>query len=264
MIYNEIAIVKSNKKIAENTFQTVLYSPKISKEIKPGQFINILPSKEWNKVMRRPMSVSSSDGELLNIIYKVVGEGTLEMSNWTNSNEVDIIGPLGNHWNNFKKEPIIIGGGVGIAPILFLHKFLLQEEIKHTLIMGARDVEEHFLHHSTKNNIILTTDNGSTGIKGNALDGLKYKIGKDIDMYKIFVCGPPLMMESILIFCKGHKILCDVALETIMACGFGICQGCTIEFNQSQLKNHSYREKYGLVCCDGPIFNSSEIKTCLV
>ena len=82
--------------------------------------------------------------------------------------------------------------------------------------------------------------------------------------YKIFVCGPPFMMESILKFCRQHKISCDVALETIMACGFGICQGCTVEFNSPQSKNHSYREKYGLVCCDGPIFKSSEIKTCLV
>ena len=155
MIYNEIAIVKSNKKIADNTFQAILYSPKISKDIKPGQFINILPSKGWDKVMRRPMSISSTDQESLNIIYKIVGEGTLEMSNWINGNKIDIIGPLGNHWTDFKKEPIIVGGGVGIAPILFLHEFLLKKKIKHTLIMGARDIGEHFLRHSIKDDIIL-------------------------------------------------------------------------------------------------------------
>ena len=125
MIYNEIAKVISNEKIAENIYEAVLFSPKISNSSKPGQFINILPSNNWDKVMRRPMSIASQKNNNISIIYKVFGEGTDIMSKWTRNYKIDIIGPLGNYWENFSdKLPILIGGGVGIAPILNLHTLL--------------------------------------------------------------------------------------------------------------------------------------------
>ena len=87
---------------------------------------------------------------------------------------------------------------------------------------------------------------------------------KNIKECKFFVCGPPMMMESVKLFSEKKDIECDVALETLMACGFGICQGCTVEFKNNNNHQHSYRDKYGLVCCDGPIFNAKDIKTCLL
>ena len=95
-IYSEIASVKSNKMIADNIYEAVLYSPNISAQSKPGQFINILPSYNWNNVMRRPMSVASQNHDLISIIYKVFGEGTKIISMWKNDDKIDIIGPLGN------------------------------------------------------------------------------------------------------------------------------------------------------------------------
>ena len=96
MIYNEHAIVINTKEIAFNTFETLMYSPQISKASLPGQFVNILPSKRWENVMRRPMSVASQEGGNISIIYKVVGPGTQIMKNWKVDGVVDIIGPLGN------------------------------------------------------------------------------------------------------------------------------------------------------------------------
>jgi len=264
-IFNEKAIISSNELIAFNTYQATMLAPKASKSILPGQFINISPNDSWDKVMRRPMSVSSCDGELIGIIYKVVGEGTKIMSDWKEGDEVDIIGPLGNFWSNFnEKIPLIIGGGVGVAPILFLHKHLNDKGIKHHMIMGARNKDEHFLKHSVDENhhCILTTDDGSLGVEGNVLDGIK--LIDNLEGCKIFVCGPPLMMESVKLLSEKENILCDIALETVMACGFGICQGCTVEFKNNKTEEHSYRNKYGLVCCDGPIFNAKDIKTCLL
>ncbi len=101
MIFNENSVVISNKKIAENIYKAILKSPNISKISKPGQFINILPSKKWSKVMRRPMSIASQDNENISIIYKVFGEGTEIMSKWNENDQVDIIGPLGNYWEGF-------------------------------------------------------------------------------------------------------------------------------------------------------------------
>jgi len=266
-IFNEKAVVVSNKLIASNTYEATMQSPKISKSVIPGQFINILPNDSWNKVMRRPMSVSFSNKDLIGIIYKVVGEGTKILSQWKKGDQIDIIGPLGNYWDNFnEKTPIIIGGGVGVAPILFFHNYLRDKGINHHMIMGARNKEEHFLEHSYNSNekyhCILTTDDGSLGVKGNVLDGLK--LIDNLNRFKIFVCGPPLMMESVKLLSEKKDIECNVALETIMACGFGICQGCTVEFKNNKKNQYSYRNKYGLVCCDGPIFNAKDIKTCLL
>ena len=123
-IFNEKVLIHSNELIASNTYQAFMKSSQISKSILPGQFVNISPNDSWSNVMRRPMSIASQKDDLISIIYKVVGEGTKIMSNWTKGDLVDIIGPLGNYWDNFDdKVNIIIGGGVGIAPILFLHNF---------------------------------------------------------------------------------------------------------------------------------------------
>ena len=263
-IFNEKALISSNRLIAFNTYEATMVAPKISEHVLPGQFINILPNDSWDKVMRRPMSVASSNKGSISIIYKVIGEGTKIMSKWKKGDKIDIIGPLGNFWGNFvQKTPIIIGGGVGVAPILFFHNHLNDKGIKHHMIMGARSKNEHFLKHKVDNEsyCILTTDDGSLGIKGNVLDGLK--LIDNLKKHKIFVCGPPLMMESIKLLSKKESVECNVALETVMACGFGICQGCTVEFNNKK-QEYSYRNKYGLVCCDGPIFNAEDIKTCLL
>ncbi len=263
-IFNEKAVIPSNKLIAFNTYEATMDAPQVSQSVLPGQFINILPNESWDKVMRRPMSEASCNENKISIIYKAVGDGTKIMSEWKKGDKVDIIGPLGNFWNNFdKKTPVIIGGGVGVAPILFLHNHLNSKEINHHMIMGARNKDEHFLEHSLdkKSYRILTTDDGSLGIKGNVLDGLE--LIDNLEECKIFVCGPPLMMESVKALSEKQNILCDVALETVMACGFGICQGCTVEFNYKE-QDHSYRNKYGLVCCDGPIFDAKDIKTCLL
>ena len=118
-MFNEVAIVESTEKIASNTFQTFLYSPEIASCTKAGQFVNILPSRNWDKMMRRPMSIASQKDSLISIIYKVVGDGTKLMKNWNIGEKVDLIGPLGNYWDGYSdKLSILIGGGVGIAPII--------------------------------------------------------------------------------------------------------------------------------------------------
>ena len=114
-IYNEISTVVSNNEIADNIYEAYLYAPKISKVSKPGQLINILPSSNWDKVMRRPMSIASQNKKEISIIYKVFGKGTLIMSKWKKNDKIDIIGPLGNMWFDYVQQyPILIGGGVGI------------------------------------------------------------------------------------------------------------------------------------------------------
>ena len=215
--------------------------------------------------MRRPMSVASQKEGEISIIYKVVGDGTQYMKDWEKGDTVDIIGPLGNFWENYKGTfPILVGGGVGIAPILTFHNQLNEQNIAHALIMGAQTKVDHFMAHEPSKQIYMTTDDGTFGIHGNVLQPLMEIIESNgYSEPKVFTCGPPAMMEAIKHYTDESDIQCDVALETIMACGFGICQGCTVEYSESENKDaHSYRHKFGLVCLDGPIFNAKEIKTC--
>ena len=128
--------------------------------------------------------------------------------------------------------------------------------------MGSRTGSEHFMNHDIKNNIVLTTDDGTIGIKGNVMNGFQKVVKKeDYSKIKIFSCGPPVMMEAIREYANEHNIECELALETIMACGIGICQGCAIKMNENTYK-HSYRTQYKLACVDGPVFNSKKIVSC--
>ena len=265
MIHNELAEVISNSKIAEGIYETIFQSPEISSISHPGQFVNILPSSNWDHIMRRPMSIASQDNGKISIIFKAVGEGTRIMANWGKDTKVDLIGPLGNYWEGYNScSPILIGGGVGIAPILNLHNQLKKDQIQHILIMGARNAQEHFLKHDPKNHIYMSTDDGSLGIKGNVVDAVKDICSNQSlpDDAKIFSCGPPLMMEAVRSYAIDNQLKCDLALETIMACGIGICQGCTIERKVAESKDHSYRSRFALSCTDGPIFSAEEIVSC--
>ena len=270
---NEIAVVLSNEEISKNIFRVKLRSPKIADLANTGQFVNILPNNNWKKAMRRPMSIAEKNQaeNSIELIYKVFGEGTRLMNDWQNGDKVDIIGPLGNGWNTadlFENDrlPVLIGGGVGIAPIVSLHQYIVDCKEKSLLIMGARNADEHFLEHDPDKLKILSTDDGSLGVRGNVIDAFKYAINKldniKFNQIQIFCCGPAMMMESVKKYAESNKIKCQVALETLMACGFGICQGCAVEYNNNDKKEHSYRSRYGLVCVDGPVFNASEIKTC--
>jgi dihydroorotate dehydrogenase electron transfer subunit len=109
----------------------------------------------------------------------------------------------------------------------------------------------------------MCTDDGAFGVSGNVINGLD-TIRQEIELsaVKLFVCGPAPMMEAVREVAVGENIECEIALETVMACGFGICQGCTMEYVSNGESTDTYRKKFGLVCMDGPVFNAKEIKTC--
>ena len=261
MIIEESTVV-SNGELAAGIHQIEFHSPVIASSAEPGQFINILISDHWEPLLRRPMSVAGSGGDRIRLIYKVVGRGTGAMASWQPERRVSLLGPLGNGW---KHEPgtnaVLLGGGVGIAPILFLHEELLGSGVEHQLIMGARDRSEHFLEHKPKHNIWLTTDNGSLGVKGTILDGL-LKVLQDTAYENpcIFGCGPRPMLEALRAFVRERGIPCQIATEEVMGCGIGICQGCNVKIHASAKEQVSDSESsYKLACVDGPVFWAHEL-----
>ena len=203
------------------------------------------------------MSVASRHDDRIGLIYKVFGSGTATMAGWQPEQPVDLLGPLGNGWSTVDGSyPVLVGGGVGIAPILFLHDLLDREGREHHLIMGARDGSEQFLTHAPERHITLTTDNGTTGLKGTVVDGLIQVLDplgtRPVTLYG---CGPAPMITALKDFANARDLPCQLALEEMMGCGFGNCQGCSVELKTETGKHPpSYRERFQLVCLDGPVF----------
>ena len=184
-----------------------------------------------------------------------------ELTQKKSGETLDILGPLGNmfsKWDN-GSYPILIGGGVGLAPILNLKKACDDNKIEYTMIIGARSGNEHFISHEPEKNIYLTTDDGSMGEKGTVMVPLQRLVEINKNAF-IFACGPEPMLRAVKEFAINNDIQAQLSVESYMGCGIGFCQGCVIQRKISKIQTHSYHEKYSLVCMDGPIYNAMDIK----
>ena len=261
-MYIEVTKVVTNGPLAQDIFQLELASEQVSAAARPGQFINILIGPTAQPLLRRPMSVAFVHGQRLGLIYKLFGEGTRTMSSWAPGTEVNILGPLGNGWMvEDSNIPVLVGGGVGIAPINYLHEHFANTQREHFLIMGARTAAEHFFKHDPDQGIIVTTDDGSIGLAGTVQAGLEHVLqttsGSTVTIY---TCGPPVMLETLQKIALETNIRCQLAVEEMMGCGFGICQGCCVPARDNgRAVADTYRTKYKLACIDGPVFWANEI-----
>ena len=257
----EIATITDNKLIAKNIWKMKIEAPLIVKDYRgAGQFIQILVESSWNNPLRRPMSIASVHNNEVSIIYKIFGEMTRILSKKLPGEKLDILGPLGNTFifDDDSSVPVMVGGGVGLAPILNMHKEYLSQNNNAILIIGARNADEHFFEHDPDNDIYLSTDDGSAGIKGTVINAMEKSIDRRKNI-EIFACGPEPMLKAVKQYALDKKIPTKVSVESYMGCGIGICQGCVIErFNENQ-SDHSYHEKYSLVCIDGPVYKSKEV-----
>ncbi len=261
MVIEEGEVI-SNGQLARGIYTMELAAPAIAASVKPGQFVNILIDEGWPPLLRRPMSVASRQADHIGLIYKVFGVGTQAMAGWTPGHAVNLLGPLGNGWSVAEGTfPVLVGGGVGIAPIIFLHDELNRRDREHHLLMGAHDRAEHHLHHDPGNNITLTTDNGTVGIKGTVVDGLLKVLDQlSANHVTVFGCGPPPMLNALKDFTLGQGLPCQLATEELMGCGFGICQGCSVEMKTDEdPARPSYRRRFKLACTDGPVFWAHEL-----
>lgn len=234
--------ITDNKKIAEKTYFMSLEGD-TSAITKPGQFINI---KLDGFFLRRPISVCDCENGKLSIIYKVVGNGTREMSELPVGAELDILSGLGNGYDTSKSGdcPVLIGGGVGVPPMYLLCKKLVSEGKKATVILGFNSEKEVFgvdEFKATGAEVYVTTADGSVGTKGFVTDVLK-----NLDYTYFYTCGPMPMFKAIESIAKTSG---QYSFEERMGCGFGACMGCTC------------KTKYGnkRICKDGPVLEREEI-----
>lgn len=234
--------ITDNIKIAEKTYFMSLEGD-TSAIAKPGQFINI---KLDGFFLRRPISVCDCENGKLSIIYKVVGNGTKEMSELPVGAELDILSGLGNGYDTSKSGdcPVLIGGGVGVPPMYLLCKKLVSKGKKATVILGFNSEKEVFgvdEFKATGAEVYVTTVDGSVGTKGFVTDVLK-----NLDYTYFYTCGPMPMFKAIESIAKTSG---QYSFEERMGCGFGACMGCTC------------KTKYGnkRICKDGPVLEREEI-----
>lgn len=235
----EILTIISNEQLNKTTFEMKLDG--VTENMLPGQFVEI---KLDEKYLRRPISVADYENGTLTLLYKVVGEGTEIMSKLTAGQKLDVLTGLGNTFDLSKStSPVLIGGGIGVAPIIGLARAFNRLGVKPTVILGFRNADETFYIDEFEKvaNVLVATDDGSLGVKGNALTVLKQL--EKVDFY--YACGPMVMLKAISNYDKNGQL----SLEARMGCGFGACMGCSI-----QTTNGNKR-----VCKEGPVFMAEEI-----
>ena len=222
---------------------------------KPGQFF-MLKTKAVSSFLRRPISLHYCDKKngILEFLFEVKGKGTEEFSKLKKDDFLNIQGPLGNGFNTeLENQKIaIIGGGMGTAPLKFLAEQLsLKNDV--TLFLGIRSSEYSKIINSFKTiisdkNILVSSDNGTIGFKGNSVELFKETL-KNKDFDKVFACGPEKMLEVLHKTTSQNNIFLDISLEERMACGVKACVGCSIKTLQGMKK----------ICFDGPVFNADQI-----
>ena len=238
---NVMLKILENKKISEDVYLMTLEGD--LKDIKnPGEFVEI---KLDNYYLRRPISVHDFSENKLQLLYKVLGHGTKDMTKYQVNDELEVLIGLGNGFDvNKSKNPLLVAGGIGIAPMYSLAKQFNKLGIKPTLLYGVGKEKDLVLIKEFEEvaNVILCTDDGSKGYKGNVVSYLK-EHNVNFDYY--YACGPQVMMK----YLKEYSDKGYVSLEARMGCGFGACMGCSIMTTNGPKR----------VCKEGPVFLASEV-----
>ena len=247
------AAVYSQVQLAEGIFSMWLGAGEMAKAAVPGQFIAVYPN-DSARLLPRPISICETDPEkeLLRIVYRVAGEGTKELSSCRAGDTLSIMGPLGNGFPLKDKKALLIGGGIGIPPMLELAKALSCEK---TAVLGYRDSQTFLAEEIGKYaGLAVATEDGSVGTKGTVLDAIKAQ-GLKADI--IYACGPTPMLRALKEYAAKEGIECWISLEERMACGVGACLGCVC--HSKDVDEHSnVRNKR--VCKDGPVFLADEVE----
>jgi dihydroorotate dehydrogenase electron transfer subunit len=234
--------------INKEYFIIYIKNKRIALNSKPGRFFELLPKGDFKGLLRKPISIYSVVDDKVGFMIKNVGYGTNYLSQLKNGDFVDFLGPLGNTFGVVKNQRILlISGGIGFAPLYYLNQELKKNNNSVVWIHGGRSYNDIF-----DKTLVNYTNDGSYGIKGFVTSDLE-KILKEKKIQKVYTCGPKIMMKKVAKITDKLGVETEVSLESYMACGIGVCKGCSVLINE----NNS--QVYKTVCKDGPIFNSKEV-----
>lgn len=258
------ATVCRQEALTEDIFSMWIQAESIVKAAKPGQFISVY-TKDAGKLLPRPISICEIDQEQgrLRIVYRVVGAGTEEFSHYQAGAPIEVMGPLGNGFPVYSaeqsggefppegKKAFLIGGGIGIPPMLELAKQLDGEK---QMVLGYRNelfLNQEFVPYGT---VTIATEDGSAGTKGNVLDAIREQ---GLTAEVIYACGPTPMLRALKAYAAEQGIPCWLSLEEKMACGIGACLACVC---QTKEKDEHSQVNNKRICKEGPVFLAQEVE----
>lgn len=242
-----LAEIIDNKSLSDDIFQITLNCEDIAKKAVPGQFVSVLCK---DLILRRPFSIANAYADKFQIIYKVKGKGTEFISGLKQGNFLNIVGPFGNGYTIPENNSLLIGAGVGIAPVMFLSKVLEKNNTPFTLLAGFQ--KSLSINELSKNNCYMVTEDGSSGLKGRINDYLENFIEK-YKPEKIYACGPEIVLKYAVEAANKYNIESEIALEREFACGIGVCMGCSVKILENS------KEVNRRICKDGPVFNGRSV-----
>lgn len=250
--FEEVVNIISQKKSAEGIYDMWLHTEEIAAHAKAGQFVSVY-CNDKTKLLPRPISICEIDKEknAIRLVYRVAGGGTEEFSRMEEGETLRILGPLGNGFPLEEKSAFIIGGGIGIPPMLELAKELNCEK---QIIVGYRN-DELFLADELKRygEVTVATEDGSAGTKGNVLDAIRAN-GLQADI--IYACGPTPMLRAIKQYAAENYMECFISMEERMACGIGACLACVCKSKEKDSHTNVHNKR---ICKEGPVFRAEEV-----
>lgn len=249
----ELFTVRDKHRLSSDLFILELTAPAKLPELKPGQFVQVKVEGSPDTFLRRPISIHDVEYEsnTIKMLVQIAGSGTDRLSRLEKGEKLDIVYPLGNSFSipEIEGSILLIGGGCGVAPLLFLGKYMKSLGLKPEVLLGFKDSERiiEYGEYESIGPVYITTEDGSKGEKG-------FVTGHSILTRKkftsVYCCGPEPMMKAVANYCLKNDINCEVSLEHLMACGFGVCLCCVVDTVRGNLCS----------CTDGPVFNTKDLK----
>ena len=237
--------ILSNEPVADDVFRLTLEAPELAKTSRAGQFVQVKISDEF--ALRRPLGIASTAGGHVKIFYRVVGRGTAALTKKVGGDCLSVLGALGNGFANPSGKVLLVGGGMGLAPLLcaaenFSADVLIGGRTKAEVLFWQNEFEPHV------EKIFITTDDGSYAKKGFAIDLLPEVLSAE-NYSAVYTCGPEVMMRGVARIAMNNNLPCQVSFEKRMACGLGACLSCSIDTTEGRKK----------VCKNGPIFDAAKV-----
>ncbi len=255
MKQKQTARVISQRELAPGILDMWL-DTELAVQARPGQFLNLY-TKDKSLLLPRPISICEvrEDGRALRMVYRIVGKGTGEFSRYREGDPIEILGPLGNGFPYEKsvgKKVFLMGGGIGIPPMLELAKRLKAEK---QIVLGYRN-GDLFLGEDLEKygRVFVATEDGSAGTKGNVMDAVREN-GLEAEL--IYACGPLPMLRAVKAFAAERGIPAYISLEERMACGVGACLGCVVKTRAVHPHTNVNNAR---ICTDGPVFEAGEVE----
>ncbi len=252
MKFDENAVIESQEQISDGVYNMWIKTVNIAEKAVPGQFISIY-TRDASKLLPRPISICETDGQRLRIVYRIAGKGTQQFSEYKAGESIHILGPLGNGFPIQEgKKAILIGGGIGIPPMLELSKRIYDDK---NIVVGYRN-SDTFLDKELKvyGDVTIATDDGSLGTHGTVIDAIK---ANNITGEVIYACGPTPMLRAVKEYAVENNIEAWLSLEEKMACGIGACLACVCQSTETDDHSMVHNKR---ICKDGPVFNATEVE----